>query len=222
VPQDEAELLTFGRQNRLKMVAVDDSLARVLLLSARSWEKMTHDGPLRKMVENAVNRGQSLILLDIGPHDLGQGYIKGDLGALDGAPRRIKDGYVRGYDLFSGVRVAFHQQAEPESHIQPGATDDSLWMGLPRGSTWIWDRLRAGLIAPAADMDVSGLSPAAFIAEWTGRGAVAKAIADGSYIAYELAGYYAFSAKANDKATIAALRTKVKFLAEDAPALQTL
>jgi len=219
IPADETELLAFAQQNKLKTVAMDDASARVMLLSAKSWEKLTQDAAMRETIEAAVHRGESVVMLDIGMRDLGQGYSKDSLGPLEGVPQ-VKNPITREYDLFDGVHIAFHQVAEPESHIQFGPEDHSLWNGLPSESAWLWDGLRGGLIVPADDMNITGLSPAAFAAQWVERGADAKAIADGSYTAYQLAGYYAFSTSANDKATISALRKKVKFLVDDAPALQ--
>ena len=218
---DEPELRSLLEQNHLKATTLDDPGATVLLTSAITWAHLTP--PLRATLQAAIDRGASVVLLDAGPRDLGQGYRKGDLGPLDGAPTlRPADSYTVRQDLFAGVSVTFTQLPEPESHIQPGAEDATLWEHLPRSATWLWNGLRGGLIAPAADMQVSGLSPEGFLAEWTGRGADAAAMQAGSYFAYRLAGFFAFSAKADDKATIEALRKRVRFLAEDAPALQAV
>jgi len=218
VPENETELRTFLQQNGIRSVRVDDPKAKIILTSEKTWANI---GASRSMLAAAVERGASVVLLDIGLRDLGQGYRKGDLGPLDGAPR-LKPGEAttQSQDLFAGIKVNFEQVAEPESHIQPGADDDSLWQNLPRPATWLWNGLRGGLIAPAADMEVTGLSSKGFVAQWTGHGADAKSIVAGGYYAYQLAGYYAFSHKANDKQTMADLRNRVKFLAEDAPALQ--
>jgi beta-galactosidase len=219
IPANEPELRTFLDQNHLKATTLDDPTAKVLLTSSFTWD---HINPkLLATLGAAVQRGQSVVLLDIGPHDLGQGYRKGDLGPLDGAPTiQAGQGYLKTQALFGGIQVSFAQLPEPESHIQPGPTDDSLWAHMPQSATWIWDGLRGGLIAPAADMEVTGLSTRAFLAQWVGHGADAVGIASGHSVAYELAGYYAFASTANDQPTIDALRKRVKFLAEDAPALQ--
>lgn len=223
IPENEAELRSFLNRNHLKSTTIDDPAAKLILTSASTWANLTP--ALRSKLGAAIDRGTSVVLLDVGPHDLGQGYRKGDLGPLDGAPTiPAGQGYLKTQDLFAGIRVSFAQLPEPESHIQTGPPDgehhDALWAHLPLSATWIWNGLRGGLIVPAADMEVSGLSTDGFLAQWTGHGADPKAITAGNDYAYELAGYYAFSTTPNDKSTIEALRKRVRFLAEDAPALQ--
>ncbi|HYK57284.1 MAG TPA: hypothetical protein VEV15_12505, partial [Flavisolibacter sp.] len=75
------------------------------------------------------------------------------------------------------------------------------------------------LIAPAADMEFSGLSADAFLTQWKARGADEAAIKKGSYYAYELQGFFEFSAKASDDVLQKKLKEKVAFLVQDAPAL---
>jgi len=71
------------------------------------------------------------------------------------------------------------------------------------------------------EMEVNGLSAAAFEALWRARGADdARLGSDTPLYAYQLGGFYAFSATDHDQATITQLRAKVKFLLEDAPSLQ--
>jgi beta-galactosidase len=220
LPVNETELRAMLEREHIKTVAIDDPRATVIATSAKSWGGIDHT-ELRHILNTAVGRGQSVVMLDIGPKDLGQAGKKGDLGPLDGAPRVLPgDAYLKTQQLFAGIEVQFLQVAEPESHIQPGPKDDSLWENLPRQATWLWNGLRGGLIAPAAEMEISGLGAEGFLAEWVQRGADAKPIRDGGYYAYRLAAYYAFSTKPNDALTIKALRDKVKFLVEDAPALQ--
>jgi hypothetical protein len=216
---EDSELKTFFSQNGIATTNLESRAARVLVLSAQSWAKLPESPALLRKLQEAVDKGTSVVLLDIGPRDLGQGY-KGDLGPLEGAPK-IKDPYVHHYNLFSGIRLSFTEAPEPESHLHPPPNEDSLWASLPRDATWIWNGLRAGLIVPSADMDVTGLSSSAFVSLWVSRGADERAIRnETNYFAYQLAGYYAFSAAKMDKAVIADLRAKVKLLAEDAPSLQ--
>ena len=219
LPAKDVELKEFFAQNQIRTVALDNPAARVLVLSALSWTNLPQSSEMLAMLQSAVDHGKSVVLLDIGPRDLGQGY-KNDLGPLEGAPR-VKEPYVVHEKLFSGIELTFTEAAEPESHLHPAPDDDSLWASLPRQSTWIWNGLRGGLIVPSADMDVSGLSSAAFLSLWASRGADEQAVRNGKkYYAYQLAGYYAFSTENMDKAVMARLRGKVKLLAEDAPALQ--
>jgi hypothetical protein len=85
--------------------------------------------------------------------------------------------------------------------------------------TWLWNGLRGGIIAPAVEMEFSGLSPAAFVSLWKSRGANEEMFKKDNYYAYDLQGFYAYSEENNDKAVKQTLKDKVKFLAEDAPAL---
>jgi beta-galactosidase len=219
VPPADQELKEFFARNGIRTVALDDPQADTLVLSAPSTSRLPQSPALLKTLQDAVNAGKSVVLLDIGPRDLGPGY-KNDLGPLEGAPKII-DPYVEHDDLFSGIQLTFTEAAEPESHIQPAPDDDSLWASLPRQSTWLWNGLRAGLVVPSADMDVKGLSSSAFLSLWVSRGADEQSIRNEKYYyAYELAGYYAFSSESTNAEIIAALRGKVKLLAEDAPALQ--
>ena len=220
IAADEPELTALFQQNGIAPLTANDPTAQVIVGSSATWNALANSTALRSSFGEAIRRGVSFVLLDVGPRDLGEGYRKQSLGSLEGAPV-LHDAYTVNADLFEGVRIAFHQQAEPESHIQPAAEDRSLWQGLPIQATWIWNGLRGGLIAPAADMEVFGLSQQALLAQWKQHGADAAQLASGgSYYAYELAGFYAFSGKPDDKPTQDTLRAHVKLLAEDAPALK--
>jgi len=96
--------------------------------------------------------------------------------------------------------------------------DASLWADLPPQATQLWNGLRGGLIAPAADMELAGLSPDAYVALWAERGADPALIGGRPYYAHELAGRYAFSTEDHEAARDD-LRQRVRFLVEDAPAL---
>jgi hypothetical protein len=172
------------------------------------------------MLSDALDRGTSIVLLDIGPRDLGQGYRVGDLGPLESAPKVMSGaGSSSEQELFSGIKVTFNAVSEPESHVQPGPDDTSLWNGLPIDATWLWNGLCGGLIAPAADMQVRGLGKEGFVTEWVRRGADADKIASGSYYAYRLADYYAFSSKPDDAGAVQSLRARVSLLVKDKPDL---
>ena len=84
----------------------------------------------------------------------------------------------------------------------------------------MWNGYRGGLTVPAYDMSVAGLSARSFLEQWAARGADrARLTGGGRYYGYELQGFYAFSDKAGDPAVEAALKERVRFLIEDAPAL---
>lgn len=219
IATDEAELQAFATESGLTRTGLEDPAAKVLLLSKASWARLAGDAAFRALLKRALDRGQSVVMLDVGPQDLGVGYAKGDQGPLEGAPR-VRDPYIVTAELFGGAGVAFRQVAEPESHVQTGPENESLWRGMPVQATWLWNGLRGGLVAPAAEMEISGLSREAVASQWVERGADAAALKQPGYTAYRLAGYYAFSTHPDDKAVMDALRKKVKFLVEDAPALQ--
>jgi len=222
VLSDEPEIRTLLRQNGLKVTEPDDASARVLVGSAATWRRLTQTPALRRQWYQALGKGKSIVLLDVGPRDLGQGYKSGDLGPLEGAPRLATE-HIEQFELLPGIQVSFALDAEPESHLQSAPSDDSLWAPLPRPATWLWNGLRGGLIVPAEDMEVTGLSPSAFFSLWTSRGADAGAMkGSGGYYAYQLAGYYAFSAQPKDTAVIGRLRDQVKAMAEDAPSLESV
>jgi beta-galactosidase len=219
---EETELRAFLKQNGIAAMTWDDPRVNLIVGSSATWKALTASPQVktdRAMLAAQVNRGASVVLLDIGPRDLGEGYRK-TLGNLEGAPV-VQDPYVENADLFDGVHLTFRQVAEPESHIQPAAANRELWTGLPIPATWIWNGLRGGLIAPAADMEVTGLSQAGLLAQWKQHGADTAALGSGKpYFAYQFFGYYAFSTTPEDKSTQGALRARVRLLAEDAPALK--
>lgn len=217
VPDGEPELRDFLSASGLAGCDLDDPRAGILLTSAASWERLQCDRGFVDLLGRRINEGCSLLMLDVGPAPLGQGYA-GGLGPLQGR-RSVADPQTWEAGLFHGVRLAFRELPEPESCIHPAAENDDLWEGLDRQYTWLWNGYRGGLIAPAVEMEPGGMSRAAFLALWTGRGADPALIQGGKgYYAYELAGFHAFSRERGDE-TEQALRARVRFLVEDAPAL---
>ena len=132
---------------------------------------------------------------------------------------RVTDPKITHYDLFGGLSLTCTEAAEPESHIHPDSVHTELWRRLTPRHTALWNGLRGGLIAPAADFDVQGLSREAFSTQWSRRGADVGRMEQGDYYAYELCGFFAFDSQPDNKEVIRELRRKVEFLVEDAPAL---
>ena len=221
VDDDEAELHSMLRQLHLNVVDASDPHATVLLGSHATWQRLTDDPGNLRAFQDRLQHHVSVVLLDAGPQPLGVGYSAGTQrgGPLEGAPTVSNPSVLQSLSLFGGVTVSFRETAEPESTIQQPAIDKQLWQGVPHEATWLWNGLRGGLIVPAADMSVEGLGGDAILSTWQVRGADPAGIKNGSYFAYELAGYYAFSTKENDEAVSATLRKRVKFIVEDAPAL---
>lgn len=220
VPAQEKELRALLGRHGIRVVDFDNSDAMLLAGSATTWGNIT-DKAIRGVLESAIHRDVPVVLLDVGPRDMGEAGHAIEMSSLNHAPA-LAAGQV--YDLASslidGLSVGFTQLPEAESHIQPGPSDRSLWSGLPVAATWIWNGMRGGLIAPAADMKISGVGAEGFLSDWSQRGADVEKIQSGMLYAYSLEGYYAFSSTPHDTSAIATLRRKVRFLVEDAPALK--
>lgn len=218
---DEKELKAFLNNHHIATTSINDAAANVILTSLNTWKKIAQkDDALLQQLQSAIDKGISIVMLDAGERYLGQGYPakSGDLGPLQGVAR-ITDTKITSYNLFKGVSLTFTEAAEPESHLHADKNNDQLWKHLPKQYTWLWNGMRGGLLVPAADMDFHGLSADAFLSQWKARGADEAAIKNGSYYAYELQGFYAFSSQPNDAAMQKKLKEKVVFLVEDAPAL---
>ena len=223
VAGDELELKAFLRQQGLKTVAIDELSADIILTSRPSWERIeSGDRKLLEHFKQAVNQGIHILMLDVGKRFLGQGYPEdtAELGPLQGvatvdAPKRYS------FPLFDGLALNFIEMAEPESHIHPSEKGHALWQNLDKRQSWLWNGMRGGLIVPATDFEVDGLDGIAWLEQWVTRGADEGALKSGRYYAYLLEGFYAFSENSRDADIMSALRGKVKFLVEDAPALQS-
>ncbi len=193
--------------------------ADVIAANAVGWPRIAADTQLRAQLEEALLGGASLALLGIGPVWLGQGYLEGgELGPLQGA-MRVDAPATSEVELAAGIRVRFTELPEPESCVHPSETNSSLWNGLPQQATWLWNGLRGGIVAPACDMEPTGLGAADFLKLWQSRGADPALIETDRCFAYELSGFYAFSEEEDDRVE-EELRARVRFLFEDAPALQ--
>ncbi len=213
----KSTLQTLG----LMVVKADDPLADIVATSRASWEQLASgDDRVRSLLEQVIDRGASVAMLDVGPLLLGEGYLEDRATAFVQSVRQLKDPKQFEFHLFKGLVLHFEETAEPESHIHPYQEDGRLWGGLDKRHGWLWNGLRGGLVVPAVDSKLEGLSREAWLSQWAARGADPQKIRSGPYFAYSLQGYYAFSAKENDAETESALKEKVKFLVQDAPALE--
>ncbi|HLP74637.1 MAG TPA: hypothetical protein VK155_17155 [Bacteroidales bacterium] len=221
VGADEPELVKFLEDNNIKRVPLSDPSARIILMSGEGWKKLaTADQPFMALLEKSVTSGKPLIILDAGDRYLGQGYPanKNDLGPLQAVASRSNTP-VKTYELFGGIRLSFSEAAEPESHIHPDKNNSSLWSNIPLDHTWLWNGMRGGLIVPATNFSLAGLSPQSFLSQWLPRGADESKIKAGNYYAYSLEGFYDFSGSPDDKEAAAKLKNKLNFLIQDAPSL---
>lgn len=221
IAADELELKQFLNEKNISTVGADNTDADVILTSKKTWDKIAKgDVNVSNALNNAIAKGKSIVMLDVGDRQLGQGYPKkpGDLGPLQGVVNLSKP-KSNTYNLFGGIMLKFTETAEPESFIHPDKANRELWGNMPDAYTGIWNGLRGGLIVPAADMQFSGLSAKSFVAQWQARGADEAKIVAGPYYAYELQGFFDFSDKPNDTELKKKLKEKVNFLVQDAPSL---
>lgn len=217
----ERELRALLNAHGIAAVAQDDATADVVMTSTAGWRAIAGgDGVLAGALEAAIGQGKSVIMLDIGTRRLGQGYPRqaGDLGPLQGVAQ-VAHPEVTGYPLFGGMSVKLTETAEPESHLHPARAQRLLWGAMPDRVTRLWNGMRGGLIVPAEDMALTGLSAAAYVTGWQERGADPVRVAQGPYFAYELQGFYSFSDRVDDCVVADQLRQRVRFLVQDAPAL---
>ncbi len=222
----EKELLAFAQAQGLRITG-DPKLATKGLASAATWSLAK-----RGLLTDLIPQIKHWVWLDMGPQGLGQGY------PLAGAP---SDALALGplqavatvaqprdstYQLLPGLKLQFAEVAEPESNLHPDTaaqTKQRTLKHLDHEDLWLFNGMRGGLAVPAWDMKVLGLRAEAVRVAWVSRGADAKQLASGKpYYAYELNGYYAFSASGDDKGIEKGLRDRVRFLMEDAPALRNV
>ena len=224
VPESERELIAFVRDNGLHL-ETDPDRADLLLFGRRSWECLVMGAKKSgEILRKALIRGASAVWVDVGDLALGQGYPRKDgdeglWGPLQGVVK-IEHPGTSSYELFPGLKLLFTEAAEPESFQFPAPDNEALWRGMPAGYSGLWNGYRGGLTVPACDLSVAGLTARSFLEQWTARGAdPARITAGTTYYGYELQGFYAFSDRASDSAVEEALRERVRFLIEDAPAL---
>jgi len=223
-PADEIEIRDFMIQNKFKTIKKIHRNTDVLILSNKTWQKIENkDRKTISFIEKAINSGTSILFLDIGELELGQGYTD-SIGKMSFLQQGIKLPIYpkKVYNIGNGIELSFTKIAEPESCIHPATNNNFLWKNIPTNYTQLWNGLRGGLIVPAVNMDIYGLNQKAFITNWVSKGADEEKIKTGNYYAYNLQGFYAFSDLKNDSKACENLRSKVKFLAEDAPALENM
>lgn len=215
IPAQERELLDLARRTALD-IASDPQQADLLLTGRYVWE---HLDTFRTMLDEALKGGRSVVMLDVGEQFLGKQYQEGlsNLGRIV-RPTQTSTEIIR-TKIVAGLTLESAILPEGESHLHPAGENRTLWQGLAPERTQLWNGLRGGLIVPAADMHLQGLSQEAFLNQWTARGAAAEQIRRGPCYAYEHCGFYEFSDRPDDDRIRQGLKDKVRFLIEDMPAL---
>lgn len=219
--EGEVELKKMLHEHGVTVKSINDKNVKLLIGSLPTWQLISSgDIQTKKTIEDAIQHNISVLLLDVGERNLGQGYPteKGDLGNLQGVTR-IDNPKKTQYEIIDGVNLICTEAPEPESHIHADIINDELWNHLPREYTWLWNGYRGGLIVPSSNIEITGLSQDAYSEMWKARGADIEKIKTEDYYAYDLQGFYRFSSKENDPSTLKELRDYVTFLVEDAPAL---
>ncbi len=220
VLSEDVELRTMLADLNVHVVQADDPAATVVVGGRATWAALKNE-VVHAALDAQRLAGKSIVLVDAGPQPLGAGYVSGSGlgGPLEGTPVIGTPTTLEEATLFGGVKIAFTETAEPESCLQLATEAGGIWQDLPKDAGWLWNGLRGGLIVPAADMQISGLSGEATLAIWQARGADVSLMVRDAYFAYELAGYYAYATRGKDASISESLRNRVKFLVEDAPAL---
>ncbi|MEI6423882.1 MAG: hypothetical protein WCP55_16820, partial [Lentisphaerota bacterium] len=217
VPEYEKELSAFFKACGIDLFSGEDADSDIFIGSAITWERLLKDICFKTKLNEMLDRRCSVLLLDAGPIFLGREYPVEE----NGLPqrRRLHAESIEEVEILKGLKISFTPFNEPESCIHPTAAGKIFWENMDRQCTSIWNGLRGGLIVPAVDMNMDGLSPRSFLELWMARGADETLIIGQNYFAYELGGHYDFSIGKSDK-TENALREKLRFLVEDSPSLK--
>ena len=215
IDEDE-ELRAFAGEFGMRLTELGEACDLVLGAAAAA-QRLERDAALRAHVEAAVRDGAGMLLLELGPRALGEGYLEDKYSVCtDGRTRFSVREWTQAlpFDLM----LRFHALPEPESccHRAPGS--EPFWEGLQRQALQISNGYRGGLNAPAAAMTVEGIGREAYRAQWLARGATPELFDAQDGVAYEICGYYAFSNQP-DEAVRERLLQKFKRQLEDAPSL---
>lgn len=225
VPEPDQELQELLSQAGIQ-VTTNPTEAQAGVIGKATWAKLGS----QKLPDNWLTIKRWL-WLDVGPQDLGVSYpgqenqpLVGDA-FLQGSPQLKEPKQLTSQPLH-GLTLTFAEQPEAESHIHfkdGWAKRLAEPYGLKAEDFWVFNGLRGGLAVPAYDMGVTGLQRKALLSLWAQRGADTLQLSSAAkYYAYELSGYYAFATTPNDRNVQQELRKRVKFLAEDAPALKNV
>lgn len=158
-PVDETELRTMLAQQDL-IISEKPEQADVILLSALSWNRIAKgDSIVNWIIEQAINRGISVVMLDVGPQSLGKGYpIEGQSLKSLLNPPSVSNPRLQDYRLFGSIIFHFKEAAEAETNLFPDVKNNSLWKRLPADYRGMWNGLRGDLVVPAWEMEVQGVN----------------------------------------------------------------
>lgn len=221
LPEEEQELRDlFMSLNLTSVDRLDD--ANLVVLSSPTWKRISAgDKSVGNQIEEAIGKGISVVMLDVGPQTLGKGYpIEGQSLKSLLNPPSVSNPRLLSYPLFGSIILNFKESAEAETNILPDRSNNSLWSRLPDGYRGMWNGLRGCLAVPAWELEVQGVNADLFLEQWAARGADVQSVKSGRpYYAYELHGYYEYSDKADDYMAKQRLHDQVMQKIEDAPSL---
>lgn len=217
---EEKELKDFLNSFSVQTSGFAD--ADVLLGSRETWERIERDAGFRGQLEKLLEAGKGMVFLDVGPRVLDKEYPQDEARAYGFRTDQQNVNMTARFLFDYNINFTVFKKQSAESCIHPSEKGAHLWDGLDRMQTWLWNGLRGGVNVPSVAME-AGLSRSAFLSAWQRRGADVRKIKAGRpVIAYELAGFYAFSEKKNDQKVMDELTGTVKKHAEDAPAIAEL
>ncbi len=76
IPDDEDELVAFCKEQGIRHFPATQRKGDVMLTSIRTWEKIAGgDNQILQLIEETIDAGRSVVMLDCGDRFLGQGYM---------------------------------------------------------------------------------------------------------------------------------------------------
>ncbi len=213
---DEPELRAFALEYGM---VEDENAPRVLLGGQDALAHMHTDAAFRTQLEKKMRSGSSMLLCEIGPRLLGEGYIEDRSQIRLDGNTLLECEQSWQYRLPFDLTVRFDALAEAESCCHPP-------MGLRkfdflnRGALQLSNGYRGAINAPAVAMELESSDRQGILEQWKRRGAPEDMLLNcPDCTAYHLEGFYAFAETASQD-TADALRERVRFLVADAPSLE--
>ena len=187
----------------------------VILGMQETYTALKRDKGFIDALKNHMDKGKKAILLSVGPQRLDARHDEEGKYQYDKKGQAILEEVA----LFDNISLHFSAFPEGESHVHPDDMEKAYWKYIPKQSFWLWNGLRGGLIVPAVNMEVEGVSAEGALELWKQRGANASKIKTTDYRAFECMGIYEFGEGDPDEIK-AKLMQRVNFLLADAPALK--
>lgn len=213
---EEPELRAFALANGLRE---DPQHPALLLGGNEALQQMQCDKAFRLSVEERIHCGAGMLLAQIGPKLLGEGYFNDRSQIRLDGDTHLRHQQSWRYELPFGRILRFDALAEAESCCHPPQRQKAF-EGLQRGALQLSNGYRGGLTASAVSMELEPADHQGMLEQWIRRGAEKDTLLNSPHCtAYELEGFYAFSPEPSEE-TAALLRSRVRFLVADAPSLE--